>query len=153
MRPGRFPLIYLLVALGGCSGPFIRSQSPEAEIEMPTAKLVGDFAVPYGMHPIKVESIALVTRLPGTGSDPEPGASRELLSEMKAYGVNHPRRSLVRNGILGPGAGIPAARHPRGGPLRRTGAHSQSQRHDEFAWRLADANANVRNGRAQRNAP
>jgi flagellar basal body P-ring protein FlgI len=95
MRPGRVLPIVLLTALVGCSGPFIRSQSPEPEIEMPTAKLVGDFAVPYGMHPVKVESIALVTNLPGTGSDPEPGGPRdELLSEMRAYGVDHPAKVL-----------------------------------------------------------
>ena len=52
-------------------------------------------AVPYGMHPIKVEAVGLVTGLPGTGSDPEPSPQRdELLGEMKAYGVSSPNQVL-----------------------------------------------------------
>ncbi len=63
---------------------------------MPATKLVGDYAVPFGMHPVKVEAVGLVTGLPGTGSDPDPSPQRdELMSEMKAYGVSHPNEILA----------------------------------------------------------
>jgi len=96
MMPGRLISVVVLAALCGCSGPFIRSQSPELDADVPRAKLVGDFAVPYGMHPVKVEGVALVTQLPGTGSDPEPSPQRDdLLGEMKAYGVSAPNKILA----------------------------------------------------------
>jgi flagellar basal body P-ring protein FlgI len=95
MRPARWSLV-VLMALSGCGGPFIRSQSPEPDADMPRTKLVGDYAVPFGMHPVKVEAVGLVTGLPGTGSDPEPSPQRdELLAEMKAYGVSHPNEILA----------------------------------------------------------
>jgi flagellar basal body P-ring protein FlgI len=95
MRPGRLIPMVVFAVLAGCSGPFIRSQSPELDADEPRAKLVGDYAVAYGMHPVKVEAVALVTGLPGTGSDPEPSPQRdELLSEMKAYGVGSPNQIL-----------------------------------------------------------
>ncbi|HVU87775.1 MAG TPA: flagellar basal body P-ring protein FlgI [Pirellulales bacterium] len=95
MRPARWSLV-VFVALAGCGGPFIRSQSPEPDVDMPRTKLVGDYAVPFGMHPVKVEAVGLVTGLPGTGSDPDPSPQRdELLAEMKAYGVDHPNKILA----------------------------------------------------------
>src|SRR4029079_4163655 len=60
-----------MVFLGGCMGPSIRSQSPE-EINAAGSdtQLIGDLAVPFGLYPLTVESVGLVTGLPGTGSDP-----------------------------------------------------------------------------------
>jgi flagellar basal body P-ring protein FlgI len=98
----------------GCSGwnPLIRrSQSPD-EAGSSGAKLVGDLAVPYGMFPVNVESVGLVTRLPGTGSDPVPSAYRAaLLADMKARNVAQPNEVLaskntalvIVRGVLRPG--------------------------------------------------
>ncbi len=96
MRPERLSLVVVLVALSGCASSFFRSQSPEPDVNMPATKLVGDYAVPFGMHPVKVEAVGLITGLPGTGSDPDPSPQRdELMSEMKAYGVSHPNEILA----------------------------------------------------------
>ncbi len=95
MRPGRSWSVVLLVVLTGCAGSFIRSQSPEPELDEQRTKLVGDYAVPFGLHPVKVEAVGLVTGLPHTGSDPDPSPQRDdLVSEMKAYGVAHPNEIL-----------------------------------------------------------
>ena len=96
MRPERLSLVVVLVALSGCASSFFRSQSPEPDVDMPRTKLVSDYAVPFGMHPVKVEAVGLVTGLPGTGSDPDPSPQRDdLMSEMKAYGVSHPNEILA----------------------------------------------------------
>ncbi|MBI2824198.1 MAG: flagellar basal body P-ring protein FlgI [Planctomycetia bacterium] len=88
MRPAHGLIAILLAVSSSCSGPFIRSQSPEATDEASRTKLVGDLAVSFGLHPVKVEGVALVTNLPGTGSDPDPSSARdELVSEMKSNGV------------------------------------------------------------------
>ncbi|HEY4308579.1 MAG TPA: flagellar basal body P-ring protein FlgI [Pirellulales bacterium] len=96
MRPERLSFVVVLVALSGCASSFFRSQSPEPDVDMPRTKLVGDYAVPFGLHPVKVEAVGLVTGLPGTGSDPDPSAQRdELMAEMKAYSVSHPNEILA----------------------------------------------------------
>ena len=61
-----------LTAAGCTLPPIFRSQSPE-ETEDPTIssiRLVGDYAQAVGGFPLTVEAVALVTGLPGTGSDP-----------------------------------------------------------------------------------
>lgn len=86
-----------MVFLGGCMGPSIRSQSPE-EINAAGSdtQLIGDLAVPFGLYPLTVESVGLVTGLPGTGSDPEPSSQRaELLDEMQTRGVQNPNQVLA----------------------------------------------------------
>ena len=74
--------------------------------------LVGDVAVPFGMFPMYVESVGLVTGLQGTGSDPEPSPERSVLIEdMQRRGVTNPngllaskKCSLVKvRGVLPPG--------------------------------------------------
>lgn len=89
----------LMITLAGCAGPAIRSQSPEVEallnIEAET-KLVGDYTVPWGMNPQRIERAALVTGLAGTGGDPPPNARRQaLLSDMQARGVIQPNSLLA----------------------------------------------------------
>jgi hypothetical protein len=76
----------------------VRPQSPdEQEASQSSVRLVGDFAVPFGMFPVRVESVAgLVTCLHGTGSDPQPSRYRNvLLSEMRARGVESPNAVLA----------------------------------------------------------
>src|SRR5262245_35031926 len=87
-----------MLALAGCSERILRAQSPEDEadkkIESET-KLVGDVAVPFGMQPMEVEAVGLVTGLDGTGSDPEPGPYRSvLLAEMQTRGIKNPNQVL-----------------------------------------------------------
>lgn len=74
----------------------MRSQSPEEiTAAVPETKLIGAIAVPDGMQPVAVESVALVTGLANTGSDPAPGPERsELLDEMQKRGVANPNHIL-----------------------------------------------------------
>jgi hypothetical protein len=85
------------VLLAGCSGASIRSQSPEeTTTETKSTKLVGNWASPYGMHPVKIEAVGLMTGLVGTGSDPPPGYERSaLLNEMQTRGVENPNQILA----------------------------------------------------------
>ncbi|HEY2840986.1 MAG TPA: flagellar basal body P-ring protein FlgI [Pirellulales bacterium] len=101
MRPGSWILaLFAAVVASSCAQPFIRSQSPEPNgaLPLPKTKLVGDYAVAFGMFPAKVEGVAWVTGLPNTGSDPEPGPYRDqLLSEMKTNKVHNPNDLLASN--------------------------------------------------------
>jgi hypothetical protein len=87
------------VAVIGCAGPAIRSQSPEVAALMSMeadTRLVGDYAAPWGMNPRRIERPALVTGLPGTGSDPPPNAQRQsLMADMQARGVVEPNKLLA----------------------------------------------------------
>lgn len=103
LRSARLGRSVLLVAslsvVAGCAGPAIRSQSPEvaALIGMESdIRLVADYAAPWGTHPQRIERAALVTGLPGTGSDPPPGTQRALLmADMQARGVAEPNKLLA----------------------------------------------------------
>lgn len=90
----------VVLALVGCSSwtPWsVRSQSPEEnEPKEPHTRLISDLAVPYGLHPVKVEGVGLVTGLRGTGSDPRPSPQRsQLMSEMQIRGVKSPEAVLA----------------------------------------------------------
>jgi flagellar basal body P-ring protein FlgI len=93
------PLVALLVACGGCSGPILRPQSPEARLDlppMPDVKYVSQYTRPYGMNYVKVEAVSLVTGLAGTGSDPPPTPQRAaLLAEMNRRDVANPNEVLA----------------------------------------------------------
>jgi hypothetical protein len=89
-------------AFVGCAGSAIRSQSPEiealAKLEAST-RLVGDYAVPWGLGTKRIEHAALVTGLANTGSDPPPGPQRQvLLADMQSRGVVEPNRLLASPG-------------------------------------------------------
>src|SRR4051794_20709917 len=78
----------------GCMGPIFRPQSPDAALkdvaEEPagSTQLVGSVAHPYGMSFVKIENVALVTGLSGTGEDPAPSPQRAaLLAEMNRRGI------------------------------------------------------------------
>lgn len=90
-------IVAACLALGGCAGSAVRSQSPESEeLAVTNVKLVGDLAVPHGMNPVAVEAMGLVTGLAGTGSDPEPSAQRAaLIDEMQKRGVAEPNKVLA----------------------------------------------------------
>ena len=87
-----------LGALSGCANPLFRGQTPEAipVEEEKERKLVGDFTRPSGLNAIKVESIALVTSLDNTGSDPPPSEQRQLLlAEMQTHEVANASKLLA----------------------------------------------------------
>jgi flagellar basal body P-ring protein FlgI len=94
----------------------MRSQSPdetpEIEVENSQPRLIGDMAVPTGMHSVRIEAVGMVTGLHGTGSDPSPSPQRAaLLDEMQVRGVTNPNAILASGdvslvllqGILRPG--------------------------------------------------
>jgi hypothetical protein len=89
----------VIVLGGGCSGPILRPQSPEARIDlppMPDVKYVSAYTHPYGVNYVKVEAVSLVTGLSGTGSDPPPTPQRAtLLSEMNRREVENPNEILA----------------------------------------------------------
>jgi hypothetical protein len=102
----------------GCSGPLIRGQSPEnekivdEEVEK-RVRLIGDMTTTWGFNYDKVESVALVTGLANTGSDPPPSAQRQMLiGEMQSHEVDNPNQVLasaetamvVTRGYIPPGA-------------------------------------------------
>jgi flagellar basal body P-ring protein FlgI len=95
-------LIALVPLLCGCSswfgGKSLRSQSPDAKGGSKMNRLVGDLAVPYGLYPVRVEAVGLVTGLQGTGSDPNPSSLRtELIDEMQTRGIKNPSAVLATN--------------------------------------------------------
>jgi flagellar basal body P-ring protein FlgI len=106
MNRGLFPLsrrrvLVLLAALSsGCNGLDIRSQSPEDEA-VETAdhtRLISDCCVPFGMYPLEVQAVGLVTGLPGTGSDPAPSPERgALFNELMKMGIKSPNQLLASN--------------------------------------------------------
>ena len=92
-----------LLALG-CMGPIFRPQSPDAALADAKQKpdppahtqLVGAVAHPYGINYVKVENVALVTGLAGTGEDPAPSPQRAaLLAEMNRRGIEDPNEVLA----------------------------------------------------------
>ncbi|GAB6166778.1 flagellar basal body P-ring protein FlgI [Thermostilla marina] len=104
LSPGNFG--WFAVALtaavlsAGCSlwtgGKTPDSDELEQWAETSQQEFVGDLAVPFGLHPIAVESIGLVTGLQGTGGDPYPSPQRAfLLSEMQKRGVEKPNTVLA----------------------------------------------------------
>ncbi len=97
----RRPFLLLLgsALLAGCSSWNLfssnKSKTPsEAPEEQPHT--VGDLAIPFGMFPVKVEAVGLVSGLHGTGSDPEPSPQRAMLiGEMQRRNVENPNQLLA----------------------------------------------------------
>ncbi|MCS7306209.1 MAG: flagellar basal body P-ring protein FlgI [Thermoguttaceae bacterium] len=90
-----------LVWLSGCTSwpswnMLSRFQSPAEEEPVKKARLVGDMVVPFGLEPVRIENVGLVTGLPGTGHDPPPSPQRSaLIAEMEARGVTMPNAVLA----------------------------------------------------------
>ncbi len=114
----RMPLIFWIASLvTGCTSPLFRAQSPDAETDIvaisgPTVPFVRDLSAPIGLGDVEVQSVALLTGLTGTGSDPPPSPQRDsLISEMQTHGVHKigdllasPNTSMVLvRGFLPPG--------------------------------------------------
>jgi hypothetical protein len=90
----------LPITFGGCNGLSVRSQSPEDKSDevSENRKLIGDVATPFGMFPVRIENVALVTGLPGTGSDPVPSSERtKVIQELNRNGVPNPNKLLASN--------------------------------------------------------
>ena len=92
------------IGLSGCSAPLLnlRGQSPEPDVGQDDSeemtKLIGDVAVPWNMNYMKVESVALVTGLDNTGSEPPPSAQRDMLvREMQSHDVAPGPSQILRS--------------------------------------------------------
>jgi flagellar basal body P-ring protein FlgI len=109
-------VLMTLAFTAGCSwwdGKIMRSQSPDENVpDKRETRLVGDFAVPFGLYPVRVEGVGMIWGLKGTGSDPSPSPQRAvLLDEMQIRGVTEPNKLLASGnaslvliqGILRPG--------------------------------------------------
>ena len=85
--------------LSGCMGPLFNAPIPDSlatEENQPDITLVGDVAHPYGMNSMKVESVALLTGLDGTGEDPSPSPQRAaLLGAMNLHEADKPNQILA----------------------------------------------------------
>jgi flagellar basal body P-ring protein FlgI len=83
-------------------GPIFRPQSPDAaltEVDAPTptsTRLVSSVAHPYGLNYVRIENVALVTGLDGTGEDPAPSPQRAaLLAELNRREIKNPNEVLA----------------------------------------------------------
>ena len=111
------PLMLAACAAVGCMGPLLRHQSPDAsgdaaEQDETGAQLISSVAHPHGLGYLKVESVALVTGLAGTGEDPAPSPQRgEMVAELNRREIPQPNALLaspntalvVVRGLLRPG--------------------------------------------------
>lgn len=93
-------LLVLISSLAGCGlweKMTVRSQSPEEKNvgSQEKPRLVGDLARPFGLHPLRVEGVAIVSDLDNTGSDPPPNMFRQMLfRDLKKRGVAEPTRFI-----------------------------------------------------------
>lgn len=87
----------------GCSTPLFRGQNSTTkdltdivgEERSSRSRFVGDLTVPVGTSYQKLEAVALVTQLDGTGSDPPPSPLRDQLKkEMQTHNVRRPEEAL-----------------------------------------------------------
>ena len=99
MKRRPFLLLCATSLLAGCSSWSLfspgKSKAPgDTPDDQPHT--VGDLAVPFGMFPVKIEAVGLVSGLHGTGSDPEPSPQRAMLmAEMQRRGVENPNQLLA----------------------------------------------------------
>lgn len=98
MKRRPFLLLCATSLLAGCSSwsLFSVSKSKEPSDTPEEPHTVGDLAIPFGMFPVKLEAVGLVSGLHGTGSDPEPSPQRAMLmAEMQRRGVENPNQLLA----------------------------------------------------------
>jgi flagellar basal body P-ring protein FlgI len=89
-----------LTSCAGCTTPLWRGQSPEADIPLEEVEkkleTVGDYTRPSGLNWVKLESVALVTGLDNTGSDPPNSPQRNMLiAEMQSHDVRQAEKVLA----------------------------------------------------------
>ena len=120
-RPSRFratrlvATTLLMAGVIGCASSAFRSDDAATALEElaeETTPFISRYAHPLGLNSVKVEAIALVTGLDGTGEDPPPTSQRAaLLDEMNRRNVDKPNAVLrspdtalvLLVGILPPG--------------------------------------------------
>lgn len=97
-------LLSLFVSLTGCKLPIPFTEDKQLEDIIPGVgddedkgrHSVDELTVPIGLNFMKVESIALVTNLEGTGSEPPTGLQRNLLTDdMKTHSVENTNELLA----------------------------------------------------------
>ncbi|MEX0818365.1 MAG: flagellar basal body P-ring protein FlgI [Pirellulaceae bacterium] len=95
-------LCLLLVCTHGCTSPLFLAQSPDVgEFEKlveeeSSTKFVGNLAAPWGDRWLKIEGVALVTQLHGTGSNPPPSPLLDQLKkEMQSHEIRSSRDALA----------------------------------------------------------
>lgn len=93
----RLILLSCAVVSAGCASSVFQRDSEEALEQLTESKtpLISDFAHPFGLDYVKVETVALVTGLDGTGGDPPQSPQRAaLLDEMARRQVDKPNEVL-----------------------------------------------------------
>lgn len=93
----------LAICCCGCLSPWMKHSEEPSDVEQiedlfagpDRPRLVRDAAVSMGMNSVKLESIAVVNGLHGTGGIPEPSRQRDaLLDELKTMSVKDPNKFL-----------------------------------------------------------
>ncbi|MCA9154873.1 MAG: flagellar basal body P-ring protein FlgI [Pirellulaceae bacterium] len=90
----------LLTGFSGCSSPFFRKEKPDQKPDIAElvdeTKLIGDTAIPFGLRPMKIEGIAVVNGLDGTGSNPTPSPQLDrLVGEIQTHSIDSPSAFLA----------------------------------------------------------
>ena len=142
-RMKRRPFLLLCASslLAGCSSWSLFSSSTSnvpGETAEDQPHTVGDLAIPFGMFPVKIEAIGLVSGLHGTGSDPEPSPQRANAHRRNAaaQGPRSQRPAGHAQFLARAGPRHPAAGHSEGRPFRRGIASQGPQRDQQPARRL-----------------
>ncbi|MBW3597726.1 MAG: flagellar basal body P-ring protein FlgI [Planctomycetes bacterium] len=92
---------FAIASLPGCQVPWIKKNKNEEIVRRvddlePDVEFVGDLTRGWGLGYSKIEAVAVITRLRGTGSDPPANDRRETLrEEMKTNGVKDPDAVLA----------------------------------------------------------
>lgn len=88
----------MTASVAGCASTMFRGEATEAALEKVVADktpLVSDVAFPFGLDYEKVEAVALVTGLDGTGEDPRQSPQRAaLIDDMNRRRVEKPNEVL-----------------------------------------------------------
>jgi len=98
MTPQRRMLMIAMALCAGCTGPVLSPETPREISAVPESDttLIGDYTRPFGMAPVKIEGISLVTGLQGSGDDPPPSPQRNaVISEMRRHNIENGEQVLA----------------------------------------------------------